>query len=360
MKKGIHEDFNLEYLKKVKKAPKRRLKDLLELHTKDELESIYSTLSNREPSGNKKILIKKVEKLLNDMGVLERNLNLLVEYEYDLIKELIENNGVITNNDIDTIKYGFLEYSGLIYFYNLDGKIYTVMPDEIINEMEDIEIKNKVIKNTRLYDFSVAVVNLYGAIPVSVYVQYAMDYLNYDNPREINFDCVLVDERRECLALVNGFNNENEMYLRKPNYLDDEEDAIDTFDVVTKDEDILFDVPYKKLPLKELLNYKDFFYYERTDDVIKLENLLKNNSKKMTEKDIDLSVGVIVNQFRVNYDNGMKTLNEMLEEANLNITSKNYNEVMKIITNIIMNVPLWGSKGYTYKEIILGKFDKKD
>lgn len=27
MKKGIHEDFNLEYLKKVKKAPKRRLKD---------------------------------------------------------------------------------------------------------------------------------------------------------------------------------------------------------------------------------------------------------------------------------------------------------------------------------------------
>jgi len=68
-----------------------------------------------------------------------------------------------------------------------------------------------------------------------------------------------------------------------------------------------------------------------------------------------LLIGVIVETFRQGYEDGILFLNEMFEEEGININEKNIDEIMGYVNDIVNNISVWGNKGWTNKEIILGK-----
>lgn len=123
--------------------------------------------------------------------------------------------------------------------------------------------------------------------------------------------------------------------------------------IIKRLEDDLFVFDFKEIKLDDLLKYYDLFYYEETDAVIAFKKYLKDTG--MSDENIDLFVGSLIQSFRKDYNEGILFLSEAFEEENYDINENNIDEILSYINNIVDNIPLWGNKGWTNKEIILGK-----
>jgi len=119
---------------------------------------------------------------------------------------------------------------------------------------------------------------------------------------------------------------------------------------------------------KPLRNLKEILRLYEKDRLIEYYNVITkydvSGSKQsivnqiydtLTDENIELLIGVIVETFRQGYEDGILFLNEMFEEEGININEKNIDEIMGYVNDIVNNISVWGNKGWTNKEIILGK-----
>ena len=347
----------LELLKKVnldcaiKGKPLTKLKDILNKIDKDWLNDYYYVITKKQINETKPKLINKIYNQLTNQSVIESFLNNIKENEYNELVRIIENNGEIQDDYIDHKDYTYLKSFGIVYTFNYQDKLHIIIPEEIMNIFKNINISDyhdKIIENTKLIDLAYSMVNLYGAGPLDLYLDYCHTYYDYDDSEKINLECIIEPERTISIKIIETLTN---VYMIRDEIIDDEDKAL-IVKVISDIEDDLYEFDFKPISLDELLNYKELFYYEEIDSVIEFKEYLRDND--MDEEEIDLLIGAIILSFRRDYKEGILTLSEILADLNFEIDEDNYEEIMTHINNIINNIPIWGNKGGTNKEIILG------
>ena len=334
------------------KEPIKDLKTILNLYDKDYLQGFYYCITKKELGSNKQNLVNKIYKKLTDKKTIEDFMNLLIEDEYNEIIRIITNKGSIQDNYIKSGTYHYLRNFGCVHSFNLNNNLYTVIPDEIMNILNEInhdKLIIKIKKNTSVVKLAYSMVNLYGVVPMDLYIDCYKK--NYQKPySENDFDCVFLPERINSIRLFDT--NEN-LYFTKEEFLDEPYDKAMIKKITYKYEDCLFNYDFKKINLKDLLNYYDNFYYEDIKQVKEFKNYLK--SKNISDYSINNIIEGLIQSYRIDYYNGVFFLNEMFEDEKYEINKTNIDEILPYIDNIINNIPLWGNKGWTNKDIILRK-----
>lgn len=353
MDKKITEEINLKCSIKIKKEIKRDLVSLLKLHNKNSLKEIYFSIKKEETDSNSKDLVSKIFNELTKKEVLCIFLKNMLENEYDVLIELLNNNGLSQDNYVKFSKYDYLFNYGIAYPLNYENKVYIVISNEVLDILNDIDIysyKSKILENNRLYDLANSMINLYGVVPFDLFLDYLKKYYGYKDLNKIDLDCLYLTYRKNCIV---NFSTQKNIYFTNPIYLDEESDKTIIYRVISLIEDDLFKFDFKNINLDDLLKYKDMYYYEKTDSVEKFIKYLE--SKNMSYEDIDLLVSCIVETFRKNYQESIMFLNEIFEDTKYIINENNIDEVLLYINGIVNDISIWGNKGWTNKDIILNK-----
>lgn len=357
MDKKIIEEINLKCSFKVKNGVIRDLKGLLKLCDKENLMEKYELIKREETNSNKNDLINKLYTQLTKREVIESFLKNLIKDEYNVLVELVNNNGLLQDNYAEFKNYEYMFSYGIAYSLNYENKVYIVIPDEVVDIIKHIDIysyEDKVLNNNNIYELAHSMVNLYGAVPFDHFLNSLRKYYGYNDFKNLNMDCIFIPARRKSITNVS---TEKNLYIINPIYLDEETSKTIIFRVISLIEDDLFEYDFKEISLDELLKYKDLYYYEKTDSVLNFTKYLE--SKDISYKNIDLLIGAIVGTFRMNYQEGILFLYDSFEEEGLSINDDNINELLPYINNIINDISIWGNKGWTNKEIILSKHIKR-
>ncbi len=330
--------------------PIKNLKPILELYDKDYLIDFYYSITKKQLNSNKQNLITKLYKLLTNENIIKNFISTLIDEEYNEVIRIMTNKGSIQDNYIEYKLYSCLKNFGLVHTFNYNSNLYIVIPDEIMTILNNIgidKLTTKIEENTKTVKLAYSMVNLYGVVPLDLYLDCYGKFYRKPNS-EKDFECVFFPERINPIRLFDT--NEN-LYFTREEFLDEAYDDAMTKKITCKYEDCLFNYDFKEINLEDLLNYYDNYYYEETKAVKEFKNYLKK--KKLSNDTINSIVSNIIQSFRIDYDNGIFFLNEMLEDDNYEINNSNIDEILPYINNIVNNIPMWGNKGWTNKEIIL-------
>ena len=102
------------------------------------------------------------------------------------------------------------------------------------------------------------------------------------------------------------------------------------------------------------MQYKELFFYETSKETDKLKDYLSNFS--LSNEDIDSLVSVIVETIRIDYTSGIYFFKDILSDFNIELNEDNIDEFLLLVNNIYYSIPIWGSKGWTMKELLLSDF----
>ena len=336
----------------IKSKPIKKLKKILNKCDVERLRDYYNVITKKENEDNKKSLIDKIYNELTNENIIHNFLSNLKENEYQQLVKIIENNGEYQDNYIKIEDYGYLKYFGILYTFNYQDNLHIIIPDEIMDVIKNMDVNayhQKTIENSKLVNLAYSMLNLYGVVPLDIYLDACRKYYDYKNAQEINLDCLFIPERT---ISVKAIHNENNVYIVKDDAFD-EYDGYIIYKTIIGLEDDLYEFNFKEMPLEELLKYQNLFYYEENEEIVKFIEYLRNYN--LNDEDIDLFIGSLVLSFRRNYNEGILILNDISEEFGIELNQDNLDEIMSYINNIINNIPNWGNKGWTNKEIILGK-----
>ena len=347
--KEITKEVNLKSAIQCK--PIKKLKDILNKYDKYWLSDYYFAITKEEIDDTKKNLIDKIYIELTDENVIHNFISILKENEYLELLKIIENDGEYQNDYIEIKDYSYLKAFGIIYTFNYQGKLYIIIPDEIMDVIKNINFNiynKKIIENSKLVDLAYSMLNLYGVVPLNIYLDACYKYYNYDDSKEINLDCLFLPVRTTNIKVIQ---NENNIYIMKEDVFDDYDEYI-IYKTITRLEDDLYEFDFKEISLDDLLKYQNLFYYEETNETIEFREFLRDYN--LDDEDIDLFIGSLILSFRRDYNEGILILNEMFEDEDIELDENNFEEIMSYVNRIIDNIPTWGNKGWTNKEIILG------
>ena len=341
--------MNLDFilLNCVEGKVSNNINDLLNLMNEQKLGEIYFSLYSKELKTNKNNLIKKITKKILNKDFLFNTLFNLLEDEFNLLENIINNNGVLQNIDFILCNCELLKCLGILYLINDNNSVYLIIPNEILEIVKELDldkIKNQVSKNTRLHDLALSMINLYGIVRVEEYIENCIKYYNYEDINEINLKAVFQPYRFNPVTIYD-FDDIN--IMTKEEFLD--------FGRIEMIESKYYDLDFlpekKEIELFELLKYKELYYHDDNNEIKKLEEYFKKY--KLNKDEITLIIDNIVEIIRIDYGSSMMYLKDALSEFNIKLNKKNFNELITLINNVFYNIPVWGSEGYTTKELLL-------
>lgn len=351
--KKLVKKINLDCALKVTGKPLTKLKDILKLYDKDRLNDLYYTITKEETSDSKQHLINKIYDELTDENTVNRFFNALIEEEYKELTRIIQNNGCIQDDYIEHTTYCYLRYFGIVYTLNCKNKLYVVIPDEIMEIIKNINIEKyykKVDENSKMVKMAYAMLNLYGVVPLTAFLDNYHKFYSKKRIEKTDLDCIFLAER---INSIRGIETERNIYMVKNEFLAEEDDIAIVNKTIQRLEDNLFAFDFKEIELDDLLKYYEMFYYKETDATIVFKEYLKDNG--MPEEEIDSLIGSIIESFRKDYNEGILFLNETFSDSDYELDEFNIDEILPYINGIVDNISMWGNKGWTNKEIILGK-----
>lgn len=340
--------INLDCALNVNNEPIRKLKSILKLCDKSYLEELYFNITDFESDDKKKVLIDALYSKLSNKAVIQKFLDSLIKDEYDVLIKIIENNGCIQDDYIEFNFYHYLKAFGIVYTFNYQDKFYLVIPDEIMNELKDIDIcsySTNIDNNTNLFKLAYSMVNLYGAVPLNLLRDYYIKHYSVFNP---NLNCLLSNAKPRKMKTIE---TEKNIYFVKDDDLGDLNEITLTNKTLLMLDDNIYDFDYKDIEIDNLLKYYNMFYYEDTDSVISFKKFLKGYN--LNEGEIDSLVSGLINSFRRDYSEGMHLLNNIFLEFNIEVNNSNINEILLHLNNVVNDISSWGNKGWTNKEIAL-------
>lgn len=352
MNNKMIKETNLECALKIEKEPNKDLKEILNLYSKDCLSDFYSSMTNDIAKGTKSVLIEKLCDYLLDEKLINRIFNSLSTKEYNFLINIVDNNGVIQNDYIDYHDYIFVNYFGIVYNFNYNNKLYTVIPNEILDIIKNIDTSkysNTALENDKIIDLANAMCNLYGAAPINLFIEACKKYYNIS---KVNLDCILFAERNNSIRCINY---EDKHYIVKDEFTD-EYNINNILKVIEDMEDILCNFDFKEIQYNNIIKHKSLYYYEENSATVAFADYLKKQG--LDKEEINDLISVIIESFKINYNGAISSLNEILSEFKFVLNEDNYSEFMTYLGNVVDNIPLWGNKGWTNKEIILEKFNK--
>lgn len=351
---------NLDSTMKVKKEPSRKLKELLKLQNVHQLASYYEVITDEERYSydieddiDIDELVDNIYEELTDKETIELFFNSLSSKEYKILMNIIENGGSIKDDYFRYSDYTFIKSFGIVYMFNYKNEIHIIIPDEIIGVIKEIDTdkyKEIVDDNTLIIELAYAMCNLYGVVPMYLFENACFDYYGID---DINFDCLLYANRGNNIRCINV---DDGLYLVKEEYLDDERYNI--MKIIGNMNDILCHYDFKDIELEEMIKYSDLFYYKETDASKRMASYLSDNG--LDDGAVEDIIASIIQMFKSDYIVSMSILNDTLYEYNFELNEDNYDEFMLHFNDVFNNIPLWGNKGWTNKEIVLENYCEDD
>ena len=340
--KKMEKEFNLKIAKVGKKD--LALKDLLMLYDKEELEEICYCLRNEKTLSKNKLVEFLCKELVKE-ETIDSILSSLLTSEWKKLNYMLEKNGIEQDDYIKYYQYHIFVHNGLMYLINDNGKIYMVIPKEILNVIKKMDLSKYhdiADKGSVFYDIAEAMLNLYGIVDLDYYVDYLHAY--FDNIDLSYYGPVLAQGRSND---INIYHFDDDTYLVKDEYYDEFEFILRKYENTQ-----LNHIPKKVIDLHDLLKYKDIIYYQETEGSKALLKYLKKKGIKEPE----LTVACLIQTFKSDYLDGINMLNDELFESDFELNDKNYSEVIHYINDIVNEIPIWGNNGWSNKEIILEKW----
>lgn len=347
--KKVVKDVNLECAMKVSKRPSSNLNDILNLYSVEYLMDFYETITEDTFVGNKKKLVNTLYATLTSKDYINRIFNSLSLKEFNILMNIVENDGCIQDDYVSYLDYSFISNFGVVYKFNYKNRLYIIIPDEIINVINELnvsEFDGIVSENSKIITLAYAMCNLYGVVPIELFIEACEKYYNIV---DINFDCILYAKRGNSINFIFD-NNEDGIYLVKEEYLEDN-NLNNVYKIIDNYNDILCRFDFKEIEIEDLIKYEDIFYYKKNASSERMANFLRGYG--YTEDIIEDIIASIVQTFKNDWITGFSILNDILLDYDLVITADNYDEFMFCFNNLINEIPMWGSKGWTSKELIL-------
>lgn len=341
--------INLECAIKVKKEPSRKLRDILVLCSECYLEDYYSVITGEMVSFDDK-LIDNIYDKLTDIDVIKKFLNSLSVNEFNILMNIVDNGGCIQDDYIKYLDYSYISRFGVVYTFNYKNKLYIVMPEEIVNVIKEIDTDSYndiVMENSIIIDLATAMGNLYGVVPAGVFGK-ALD--EYYGITDINLDCILYAKRNNGISCIK-YDDDNLYFVGDDFFEEDYKGNV--FKIIDNYNDILCDFDFKEIECEELIKYKDIFYYSKSKSSEQFADYLTGYG--LDEEGIEDIIASIVQTYKSDYVVSISLLSDIFSEYDVVLNESNYDELMVYVNNLVNDIPMWGNKGWTNKEIILGK-----
>lgn len=315
------------------------LEELLNSYSKDDIIG-FAEANNLELSMKltKKNMIKKYISEYKD-GLIN-NINSMYEEKYNLIRELIKKNGVISANETTDKKLNYLQFltSGIVFFVDKDGEEFFVMPNEIqeiIKENDTIDLRRKIKENTTFYKIFKGMLNAYGVLNENNLKRILKKYYNDVDEEEL-INRIMNEDNCVCECDI-FYDNEERIFL---NY--EIEDYEEIKDIIKKD------LEYADLSKEQLISMADEDYF--------LNNKVGKTFKKEFLALIDIDEDEIEEYMeelftRIQFMDKKEVLELCFEEVYSRPNSEERFLLKKTLLDFIENISLWKYKGYTIKQI---------
>lgn len=341
-------EINLKFA--LKANPTMKLKELLNLYDFDDLKLIYSYITNKNIYGKKEKLINKVYSILTNEEILHNTINNFIEKELDELKDLIRNKGDITNSYLKIHDYIFLQKNGIVFKINYNDEVHIIIPQDILDVLNNMNINKyyeQIRKNTKVFELLNSCINLYGTIEKDYFLELCYKYYKIDKC-DINYDSLFMNHLNYEFR-VSSLGDSKQYFLKQDDLIED----VENIKLLARVTDYLYDFSYKEIELDELLQYNDLYFCEDNKYIRDFIKYFEN--KKIINLNANELIETIINTFRREYYEGIIFLEEMFDDYNIKLDEDNLDEIMSLINNCVNSIPLWGNKGWSNNEIILGK-----
>lgn len=335
---STEEKINLEYAANTPII--KDLKALLNELTVKDLKHIGELfLINRLSNKPKKELVNIIYNALTSEEKLSEVIERFIDKEFNLLKELMSNNGTIQNNDINMESYHFLYMLGIVFLFKRNNKFYISMTDDVYNNISKMKLDkfNKIIEeNSKAYYLIRAIVELYGVISYGELDYYYSLYYGDGEELEIPNNALYFCNR--CDNIVQIHTEHNLYFIHNVLNNDKLESVLD--DIIERQQKI----NRKPIDLEELLKYSDYDYYENTESKNKFKKYLKK--KNVSDEIIEEIIKLISQMYRLG-NNFIGVTFEILEDYGVEVNERNMQEILNYLTDIYNNSRIWTNNGWT-------------
>lgn len=298
------------------------LRSLLEVLKVDDLKNIGRIFSIDNINKYKKnSLVDKIYNTLTNEECLKYLVNLLINREYKLLIKLINNNGIIQDNEIEFDDYNILYLAGIVFLFRRGNKFYISITDDVYNVLKNINLddyKIKVSNNTKTYKLVRAMVELYGVVSF--------------NDIKGSIDTLLKINREDNIVIYNNY------FINR--ILDNDE----LYGIL---EDIIYrqkEIKRKYISNKELLKYSDYNYYEKTDEIDRFIKYL--DKYNLDEDDINYIIKMISNMYKLGNKFVPAALG-ILQDKDIEVDES----IFDYLVPIYNNTRIWSNNGWTPVEL---------
>ena len=286
----------------------------------------------------KKNMIQKYISQYKD--ALINNINSMYEENYNLIREFIKNNGVISVDKSIGEKLNYLQFmiDGIIFFVYKDEEEFFVMPNEIqeiIKENDTIDLRRKIKENTTFYKIFKGILNAYGVLSENNLKRILKKYYNDVDEEEL-INRIMNEDNCVCECDI-FYDNDKRIFL---NY--EIEDYEEIKDIIKKD------LEYANLSKEQLISMADEDYFLNNE----VGKTFKEEFSELIDADEEEIEEYMEALFtRIQCMDKKEVLELCFEEVYSRPNSEERVLLKKTLFDFIENIPLWKYKGNTIKQI---------
>jgi len=288
----------------------------------------------------KEILIKRLmEQILRERRITE-SMIALRPGEYDLFLNLLEKK-YIKDNRLPCGTYGYLMDHGIVYSFYDKGDVLFLVPEEVKKAFNKIKRKSLEIilkRNQIVHKYISAMLNLYGVFTKEVVIE----IFNKQNkealdPEELEFILGVYLSRQQAFHVTSDFIIDN--------YFDE-----DNYEEIGELLEYSREIPYFIPEKKELLNYADTLYCEKTPQLKALEKVICKEMDIDPEEARELGEEI---QMLCCMEYSMQDIIFEFERRRIFFKSmEQYGRMAKAIEDVYINSRTWFNKGHTHTEML--------
>lgn len=320
------------------------LKSLLNTLTVEELKYIGKLfILNRLSNKKKKELVEIIYNELTNKESLSNIINRMIDKEFNLLKQLMKNKGIVQNNYIDIEEYHYLYMTGIAFLFRRNNKFYVSMTDDVYNTIKKIDLSHfekTVAENTKSYNLLRAMVELYGVVSEDDFIDSYCEYYDHtdylDIPPETLYFCNRIDRIYRMHTQYNCYYMASILCSKEYEFIVGE--------IIQRQ----LEIKRKPITLDELLKYDDYYSYEENTSITKFKNYLatKNVSKNIIEEIIIYVITI----FKLGHSH-IDIVLAMLEDHGIEINEHNIQIIINYLINIFNNTRVWVNNGWTPIEL---------
>ena len=332
------EKFNLENAANTPIV--KDLRGLLDTLVVKDLKNIGDLfLINRLSNKRRNELIEIIYNVLTDENKLSEVVERFIDKEFDLLKKLMKNEGIIQDNYVSVENYHFLYMLGIVFIFRRNNKFYISITDDVYNVFKKIDLKkfDKIIdENTKVYNLLKSMVELYGVVSYGDLIDSYCYYYDKDDFMDVPTNALYFCERLDNISHIHTYNN---------SYFVSSILTHNKFEPIL--DDILnrqLEIKRKPIKLNELLKYNNDYYYEETTSRKDFKQYLRKN--KISEDIIETIMINMINMFKLG-NSFVEVVIPMLEDYGLEVTESNIQEIINHLMVIYNNTRIWANNGWT-------------